>query len=197
MKMGTLLTFMGVLIFVCSQAEAGTLTFPKTEQEVVDALSLKDGRTEYNGVTYLSERGKVYKLVHGKRFRLRGLDEIVDSELTPRAGAVIEFEYGKDVIQSKYFPLLEEFGKAFRGGLSNVTLIIAGHTCDLGSDEYNMRLSEKRARAVKEYLEQRDLIPADRLIIRAYGKTRPIAPNEDEIGRRLNRRVEFIRIDAP
>jgi outer membrane protein OmpA-like peptidoglycan-associated protein len=186
---GALLTFAGY-------CQAQELTFPKTEREIVDALSLKDGQIEHNGQTYVSENGKVYRMIRGRRFRMRGLEEIVDSALTPRAGAIIEFSYGKAAIDPKYYPLLNEFGKALTRELSGANLIVAGHTCDLGTDEFNMRLSEKRAQAVKEYLEKHHGVAARRLAIRAYGKTKPIAPNDTEDGRHLNRRVEFIRTDA-
>jgi outer membrane protein OmpA-like peptidoglycan-associated protein len=182
---------------VCGTLQASDLAFPKTEQEIVEALSLKDGQTDYGGVTYVSQNGKVYKVVRGKRFRLRGFDEIVDSDLPPKAGAIIEFEYGRDVIHPKFYQLLNEFGKALSSGLSAANIVVAGHTCDRGSDEYNLSLSERRAQAVKNYLETNYQIAPDRLAIKGYGKTRPIASNESETGRKLNRRVEFIRTDAP
>jgi len=68
-------------------------------------------------------------------------------------------------------------------------LIVAGHTCDLGTDEFNMRLSERRARAVKEYLEEHHGVTPDRLSVKAYGKTKPINSNDTEAGKIRNRRV--------
>ncbi|MCS7296823.1 MAG: OmpA family protein [Bacteroidia bacterium] len=67
---------------------------------------------------------------------------------------------------------------------------IAGHTDSMGSDEYNQRLSENRARAVYEYLLNRG-IPADRLSYAGYGESRPIDTNDTEEGRQKNRRVEI------
>ncbi|MBI5647572.1 MAG: OmpA family protein [Ignavibacteriae bacterium] len=68
---------------------------------------------------------------------------------------------------------------------------IRGHTDFLGSDEYNIALSDARARAVKKYLVDRG-INASRITTRGMGKSLPIAPNDTEIGRRLNRRTEVI-----
>lgn len=67
---------------------------------------------------------------------------------------------------------------------------IAGHTDSMGSDEYNQKLSENRARAVYEYLIQRG-ISADRLSYIGYGESKPVDTNETDEGRQNNRRVEL------
>ncbi|MCX8112589.1 MAG: OmpA family protein [Bacteroidia bacterium] len=66
---------------------------------------------------------------------------------------------------------------------------ISGHTDSVGSDEYNQRLSESRAKAVYEYLIKRG-IPPERLAYMGYGESRPIDTNDTEEGRQNNRRVE-------
>ena len=73
---------------------------------------------------------------------------------------------------------------------NNVRIEIGGHTDDQGSDEYNDRLSENRAKAVYDYLISRG-IPASRLSYAGYGKRKPIADNSTEAGRAENRRTEF------
>ncbi len=67
---------------------------------------------------------------------------------------------------------------------------LAGHTDSFGSDDYNQRLSEARARAVYEYLISRG-ISADRLAYIGYGESRPIDTNDTDEGRQNNRRVEL------
>jgi outer membrane protein OmpA-like peptidoglycan-associated protein/Tol biopolymer transport system component len=67
---------------------------------------------------------------------------------------------------------------------------IAGHTDNIGSEEYNQRLSEARAKAVYDYLISRG-ISADRLSYIGYGESRPIDTNETSEGRQNNRRVEL------
>ncbi len=69
-------------------------------------------------------------------------------------------------------------------------LDIDGHTDSTGSEQYNQQLSEARAVAVGQYLNQRG-IDARRLRIIGYGETRPITDNSTEIGRQQNRRVEI------
>lgn len=73
----------------------------------------------------------------------------------------------------------------------DLRIAIHGHTDSVGSDEDNMTLSEARARAVYDRLVAYG-ISASRLSYRGYGKTRPIASNDTEEGRRLNRRTEFV-----
>ena len=70
---------------------------------------------------------------------------------------------------------------------------IQGHTDSQGDATANLRLSEQRARAVKEYLVSRGISP-DRLKTRGFGETMPIAGNHNAAGRAKNRRIEFIRI---
>lgn len=66
---------------------------------------------------------------------------------------------------------------------------ISGHTDSKGSDEYNQKLSEARAKAVVDYLIMLDVEP-ERLTYKGYGKNRPVASNDTEEGRALNRRTE-------
>jgi outer membrane protein OmpA-like peptidoglycan-associated protein len=68
---------------------------------------------------------------------------------------------------------------------------VEGHTDDVGADDYNLPLSERRAQAVASYLAQKG-IARDRISSRGFGKTRPVAPNDGDEGRRKNRRVEIV-----
>ena len=74
---------------------------------------------------------------------------------------------------------------------------IEGHTDSIGSADYNQRLSERRAAAVKDWLASHSYVP-DSTPIKGYGKTRPVAPNtnpdgsDNPAGRQENRRVEVV-----
>jgi outer membrane protein OmpA-like peptidoglycan-associated protein len=73
---------------------------------------------------------------------------------------------------------------------------IEGHTDAVGSDEYNLKLSQARAESVCEFLKQSS-IAADRIIaVRGFGKSKPVASNDSDAGRQVNRRVEIIIADA-
>jgi outer membrane protein OmpA-like peptidoglycan-associated protein len=69
-------------------------------------------------------------------------------------------------------------------------ILVEGHTDSVGSDEYNMNLSQRRAVAVKTLLVVRG-VAENRIEIIGYGKTMPVATNNTEAGRQKNRRVEI------
>ena len=71
---------------------------------------------------------------------------------------------------------------------------ISGHTDNKGSDRYNQKLSEKRGAAVVKYMIKNG-ISKERLVAKGYGKTKPVAPNETDEGRQLNRRTELKILD--
>lgn len=70
------------------------------------------------------------------------------------------------------------------------TLVIQGHTDSSGSDEFNMELSEKRAKSVYDYMNAQGL-NIKSVSYKGYGETRPVADNSTKEGRAANRRVEF------
>ncbi len=71
------------------------------------------------------------------------------------------------------------------------TMVIEGHTCNIGTAEYNLALGERRARGVMTYLSARG-VPASRLEIVSYGEERPKHDNTNEATRRLNRRAALV-----
>jgi outer membrane protein OmpA-like peptidoglycan-associated protein len=70
-------------------------------------------------------------------------------------------------------------------------LEVEGHTDSVGGDEFNQRLSEQRAGAVRDYLVQQG-VSQDAIAARGFGKTRPVASNDTAAGRQQNRRVELV-----
>ena len=78
---------------------------------------------------------------------------------------------------------------------SNTRVIIEGHTDSVGSDDYNMALSERRADAVADALRTRG-VPSDRYEVKGLGKSFPVASNDTQAGRQQNRRVEIVFSDA-
>jgi len=69
---------------------------------------------------------------------------------------------------------------------------IEGHTCDIGTPEYNLALGERRANSAKKYLEGLG-VSAARVSTISYGEERPMVPNSDEANRSKNRRDEFLQ----
>lgn len=72
----------------------------------------------------------------------------------------------------------------------DTNILLEGHTDATGSEEYNLELSRRRAQAVANYLAQLGVNPT-RFTIMGYGESQPVASNDTEEGRRLNRRVEI------
>ena len=75
----------------------------------------------------------------------------------------------------------------------NVTVNVNGYCDAIGGDAYNLRLSERRANAVVNYLVRQG-IPAGQLIAHGYGKTDFVASNDTAEGRAQNRRVELVPV---
>jgi outer membrane protein OmpA-like peptidoglycan-associated protein len=72
----------------------------------------------------------------------------------------------------------------------SIEIEMSAHTDSYGSDDYNFKLSDERARSVREYILSQG-IAAPRIISQGYGETKPVAENDTDENRQLNRRVEF------
>ncbi len=105
----------------------------------------------------------------------------------------VKFDFNKYSLKTESYPILWHATQVL---LSNPDLKveIQGHTDAVGSESYNMTLGEKRAQTVKDYLVARG-ISADRLSIKSFGESAPIASNDTAEGRALNRRIEFKVLD--
>ena len=100
----------------------------------------------------------------------------------------LEFDFGKSTIRSKSYPSLNRVVELLiKKGIS---LKLAGHTDNVGSDAANMKLSKDRAESVKSYLVSQG-VNSSRIEATGYGESQPIASNKTAKGRQDNRRVEF------
>ena len=116
--------------------------------------------------------------------------------VAPRVTTHILFDTDSAQIKKESQKQLQEMTAALQSkALKNASIRIEGHTDSVGAPKYNMKLSFKRAQAVYDYLAKRG-IRADRLTYTGKGDTEPIADNKDDAGKRLNRRVDFVRIDS-
>lgn len=101
----------------------------------------------------------------------------------------IFFDFNKATLRPESTAELERLAQLLKENAS-IKIEISGHTDNVGSAAYNKTLSEKRAKAVVDYLIGVG-IDAGRLTFAGYGFDKPIAPNTTEEGRQLNRRTEF------
>jgi OOP family OmpA-OmpF porin len=102
---------------------------------------------------------------------------------------VVEFDTNKSDIKTKYDEDLNKLG-TFLKEWPKAKGEISGHTDNVGSDKYNLGLSQRRAASVKKYLVEKFSIAPERLTTEGYGETKPIATNKTKEGRQLNRRIE-------
>ena len=100
------------------------------------------------------------------------------------------FQFDKFKIQEESKREMEELFN-YMNTDATLHITILGHTDSVGSDEYNKKLSSRRAKVVAEYLQNLGL-PEDRIDWNGQGGAIPIATNNNEAGRRENRRVEFV-----
>lgn len=104
----------------------------------------------------------------------------------------VQFDLDSAEIRSVYAPQFAEIAQVFVQH-PEVTAIIEGHTCWLGSEAYNLDLSERRAQSVLDRFVDEYGIERERLVIQGFGESVPVADNTTEEGRQANRRV-IVRI---
>jgi outer membrane protein OmpA-like peptidoglycan-associated protein len=111
---------------------------------------------------------------------------------------LIPFELNQHLISSSAVPYLKALGEALSDeDLRGYVFEIQGHTCDLGSDAFNLTLSDKRAATVKDYLVTHYPISPDQIKTEGFGKKNPKADNRTEEGRTQNRRVTVVNTLQP
>jgi OmpA-OmpF porin, OOP family len=102
----------------------------------------------------------------------------------------VYFDTNRATIKPVSFALLNDVGHALADN-PKLVVEVGGHTDSQGDDAFNLKLSQRRAEAVRAYLIKRG-IAADRMVAKGYGEGVPIADNRTSAGRAQNRRVEFV-----
>jgi OOP family OmpA-OmpF porin len=103
---------------------------------------------------------------------------------------VIQFNLDSDIIREDQKPLLDLAATLLLEN-PDINVTIEGHTCNLGTEEYNLDLSQRRAESAKAYLMSRG-VAGSRMTTIGKGELYPIASNATEETRKLNRRIEFV-----
>lgn len=109
------------------------------------------------------------------------------------AAVRLSFEAARPTLRKEAIPAVDAIASWLRAH-PGARIQIAVHTDAQGAAEWNLRLSQARAEAVRDALVERKIAP-ERLVARGYGETQPIAPNTTVEGRRRNQRVE-VRVVA-
>ncbi len=146
------------------------------------SISEKGDLQTINGLTGELENSK------GVELKLQPL--IKDANLTLKE---IYFESNSTKLFESSFEELDRVSKLMKV-YPSMKIEISAHTDDLGSDAYNIELSNERAKSVVDYISQGD-INTERLIWKGYGESKPVFPNDSEENRSKNRRVELKILD--
>jgi outer membrane protein OmpA-like peptidoglycan-associated protein len=101
----------------------------------------------------------------------------------------VYFDFNKTEVRPDAVPILDEAGRLLEQE-GNVLVVAEGHTDSVGSDAYNLKLSLRRAEAVRAYLVAHG-IAASRIRVEGRGEAQPVASNDTADGRAQNRRVEL------
>ncbi len=102
----------------------------------------------------------------------------------------VYFDFDRSTLRPEALRLLDDAVTKLQAEPSR-TIVIEGHTCNIGTAEYNLALGDRRAASVRDYLTSRG-VPANRLTTRSYGEERPKFDNAREETRRLNRRAALV-----
>lgn len=100
------------------------------------------------------------------------------------------FDFDSAELRPEASRILDGAYRKYKGSPAVQKVVISGHTCSIGTEEYNRQLSERRANAVRDYLIGKGA-RASVLEARGMGESEPAASNDTDEGRQQNRRVEF------
>lgn len=101
----------------------------------------------------------------------------------------VKFSFDQTEIPAEAASLLDDLAGKIKAYGKAVYVEIEGHTDNIGSDDYNMELSGKRAEAVRRYMNEKAGIPLHAISVIAFGESNPVADNGSSDGRSANRRV--------
>ena len=106
-----------------------------------------------------------------------------------RATLLVEFDFNKAIVKPKYYKPIEELSDVMIK-YPDLNIVVEGHTDSVGGKQYNQKLSQKRAAAIKQVMVKKFQINEKRVTPKGYGEDKPIASNKTKEGRQQNRRVE-------
>ncbi len=180
---------------------------PKVKVMDVETKQLLEVKVEKDIATVTVEIGKAYKFAAnalGYTFFSRGFKPDTADVFKDRLKKVplavlkkdavvqlqdITFETGKADLKPESNEELDRLVSLLEGN-QTIKVEISAHTDDVGNDDSNLKLSEKRAKTVVDYLTGKG-IKADRMTAKGYGETQPLVANDTDENKAKNRRVQF------
>jgi outer membrane protein OmpA-like peptidoglycan-associated protein len=135
----------------------------------------------------VNERGyQLFNLTKFYPISVKENDKLIEISI----GNEILFDFDKYVLSEVAQKALSDIKRIMIDKTKVKSILISGHTDDVGSDEYNMKLSIKRAESVQDFLESINVKP-ETITIKGFGESKPKFPNDTEEGRKKNRRIEI------
>lgn len=118
------------------------------------------------------------------------VEKLPDDRLLVAMTSETAFDTDSSDIKPAFYPTMDDIS-AIVNKYGKTQIVVAGHTDNTGSDEYNQALSERRAGSVETYFTSSGVI-AERMTVKGFGESEPVATNDTEEGRQLNRRVDLL-----
>lgn len=125
------------------------------------------------------------------------IQETLSKGADARVDLTVNFASDSDEVQGEAHAQILEIAEALRQpGLARQRILVEGHTDGDGEAGYNVDLSYRRAIAVVRMLTERYDLPSDRLEVKGFGEERPVADNDSDQGKSLNRRVTLVNLGS-
>ncbi len=148
-------------------------------------MTLKEHDTRITSASKTAQEALDRAMAAGKLAQGKFLYETVLSD------DKVKFGFDKTDLSEEAKKALDDFADNLKKDNKNVYIEIQGHTDNIGSDDYNLKLGEERAEGVRRYLSLKG-VPLHRMNVISYGKTAPVADNKTREGRAQNRRVVLV-----
>jgi OOP family OmpA-OmpF porin len=122
--------------------------------------------------------------------RLRGVTASVTERAPGSFDRTVNFPFNSADLTADARKELDQVAEALRHpSVANLTIVVSGHTDDVGTVDYNQKLSERRAEASRQYLISQHGLDGKRLVAKGFGKSQLLLPSDPT--NELNRRVTF------
>lgn len=165
---------------------------------VIDTDDDTNGDQAVNAVASANDCGKVIqfsKLLGHPEWLTNPLFMVKEADMPAQVVGIsvnnVLFDFDKDVVKPENYVALNELAILLQEN-PKAQVTLAGHTDSLGSEEYNLKLSQRRAASVRAYLVEKAGVDNKRITLSWFGKADPTTSNMTETGRAKNRRVESI-----
>ncbi|MDY6903648.1 MAG: OmpA family protein [Thermodesulfobacteriota bacterium] len=181
---------------ICPDVDKDTRVVIKRLDDIHWEASIKGNRIQFrcSNVGYSQKTGSGFVFARqcgacpGRLATTTGIMGSATGDMA-RANRAVIFDLNQATVKPVFYPFLNQMARQLKSHPDTV-LELQGHTCALGTEVYNEKLSQKRANAVRRYLMEKGINP-DRIETRAFGDAMPAASNSTPTGRIQNRRVEF------